>query len=287
MKTLNFSLLFLSLSTLTLISCTPADQDLNRPAKGEYSGQNNSQDLRVGTYGQPIWTLQNIEQVGSLMEMCLRDESFPQVTQNQQVIKDCQLRYSDRGTISEKWTLHLVLNKVNQGLEVVSADGNLQIGSAMATMGKTKIYLTYAKKAFSFRQNSQHEISVDISSQGEMGSEIETLKFAQDISATGIRSAAGWTLKSLESQLDLPNKGQSFQVESTQVDLQWVTPQCAEPKGELQTSEVGKSSDVIAFSGTEAQLTSQPKRKWSRSLKSCHDKGARTQAQFNLEYLFY
>ena len=285
---------------LQMTACTPEDKNLNRPNGPTQQGNSSPQNLRVGTYGIPIWAFQNIEQVGSLVQACLASDKFAVAQNGNLFLKNCQLKYSissdpsskNAALTKERWDVKLTLRQNGTGFAVQAADGQMQTGTSTALVGKLNAYLTYKDKSFSFTLNEQNQLALDLSASGEVGSEADNLKLTQELSATGESVGSAWNLAQVDYQLVFLNKGQTFEVSGKNLNLNWVTPFCAEPNGTLTTLEVGKPSAQISLSATQAQqVISGKKKPWSQKFSGCLARSAgdkvRSSAALDFQFLFF
>lgn len=103
---------------LILMGCEPKDNKLSGTRGAAGPSTQNLNFLKVGSYGQPIFAAQNLEQVGSLVKNCLVSDDFTpeeRVVRGQNVlIKNCNLRLKNNvatkaltSTLFEKWVISL------------------------------------------------------------------------------------------------------------------------------------------------------------------------------------
>lgn len=285
-------LLLLTVSVSLLVACTPKDKDLHRP--NYFKQGDGSKGLRIGAYGQPIWALQNIEQVGTLMQLCFKSEEPLEVGPGGKTTKSCQIQYvhdfdlseQSKSQISETWKILLVLKDNENGYALTSANGELEAGTSTVPYRGMNTYLKYHKKTFSYAADDKDLFSIILETTGEIGSEKDQIEFTEKSHSEGSSTAQSWEINQFEYQLALLNRNQTFNLSSGSMRLNWISPLCAEPAGEVQAVEQGKRPARIILSPVIAkQILDNGREGWkSASFEDCQ---GRAQALPNFEFLFY
>ena len=285
-----FSILFF-VSILTVTACTPEDRNLNRP--NNFTDQGNlSKGLRVGAYGQTIWASQNVEQAGTLTQLCLNSRKTSVVKSNDKISKSCRLKVnsnSDGATkaakVSEAWTVDLVLVENGSDYSVVAADGKLERGISTVQFKNINAYIQYQNKSFSMQESADGHFEIEVSATGEIGSDSDSIPFSHQISGEGQKSAATWNFSKLDHQLVLLKRNQTFAVTSENLKLNWINSLCAEPTGQMTATEVGKAAAIIVLSSNEAnQVTTTGRKGWNQRFEGCR---SRLVPSLNFEFLFF
>jgi hypothetical protein len=281
-----FSSLFLALTFLS--ACTPEDQNLHRPNNfTEQGGPANG--LRVGSYGQPIWAVQNIEQIGVLIQNCLQSSKTRVENSADLKTKSCRLKLNgdvaSAAKLSESWKLDLTLKDEAGILKVVNAEGQLVQNLSTAKFKNISAYVIYQNKSFSFNLDDNNQFEIELSSNGDIGSDTETIPFIHQIDAEGTIDTTNWNFSKLDHQLVLLKRNQSFTVSSNSLKLNWVNATCAEPTGMTLATEVGKASASILLAPNEAnQVVTTGRKGWSQKFMGCQD---RAKPVLNFEFLFF
>lgn len=289
-NTLFLSVLFVATISI-LTACTPEDRNLNRPNNFNEQG-NGAKSLRIGAYGQTIWAAQNIEQVGTLMQLCLDSRKTSVVNSNNKLTKTCRLKLSSNadGTtkqaqVSETWLIDLNLKESGTGYSLIDGDGKLERGISTVQYKSVNAYIQYQNKSFSFAQGADDHFEVELSSAGEIGSDADSIPFNHQISGEGTTAPQSWNFSKLDQQLVLLKRNQTFKVTSENLKLNWINSLCAEPAGDTFATEVGKATTPIQLSATEAkQITSGGKKGWSQKFTGCQ---SRSVPSLNFEFLFF
>lgn len=285
-----FSTLFL-VTLLNLTACTPEDRNLNRPNTFNDQGSP-AKGLRVGAYGQTIWAAQNVEQAGTLIQLCLNSNKSAVVRANDRISKTCRLKVnsnadgaSKAAKVSETWSVELGLIDTGTILSVVNADGKLERGISTVQFKNINAYIQYQNKSFSVQESADGHFEIEVAATGEIGSDADSIPFSHQISGEGQLSASTWNFTKLDHQLVLLKRNQNFTVTSTNLKLNWINPLCAEPTGETTATEVGKASTLIVLSSNEAnQVTTNGRKGWSQRFDGCQ---SRAVPSLNFEFLFF
>lgn len=285
MKNLIYILGLIGVLGSTIISCTPEDKNLNRPTSFDAQGAS-AKNLRVGTLGQTIWAVQNIEQVGSAIRYCL-DHEKPIEKIDSKTIKRCNVEFRSSSTdgkanLMEKWKVMLELSADGH---VLYASGDLVRGYSTTVFKTINSYLQYAEKSFSYTQTLDQKIYISVESSGEIGSNVDNFKFVHNVSAEGLTAEQTWNLSNFKHELTLLNMGQTFVINSNNVVLNWSSLLCADYVGTATAIEQGKTPSIVVF---DATIAKSDKPKWSQKLRKCgNEREERKMTSLNLEYLFY
>lgn len=297
---------------LTLTACAPADRKLN--TSGGFANPNNqSQGLRIGVYGQTIWAAQNVEQVGTLMSLCLQSNSMVKSVGNL-FSKTCQLKYStsklesaESPQTSERWTVELSLKNISSNeYLILAANGRSQNGHTTALYRGQNTYIRQDFKSFSYEAGEEKRLDggstqtfrLEITSSGQIGSVSETMRYDHSVTAEGSSDLQGdqliWNLKNVDHELSLLEKALKFNIQFASLSLNWVTPTCADFDGMALVGETGFRSSVIALTTTQARLVLEPGRRggWSQNFKSCRAQDEKNNQKrestiLNLNFLFF
>lgn len=289
MKT--FTSFILAASTLILFTnCAPKDKNLNRPSFKNNGFATNG--LRVGSYGQTIWAMQNIEQIGSLFRMCDQSTTFKKELRNGETKKSCGINFAsgaksapNSGTgLSEKWDLQIVYR--NETEEIISASGRLFSDDTEFMFKGVKASLRFSEKTFVFQALGEKRFNLEIILLGKIESASESFDFSQRTkSEVFVPNQESWSLTNLEQKLEIPQRKQIFNISSPSMKLDWARLLCADFSGEMSAVEVGKSPGRINVSKTSAtQITTNGRPGYSQPLISCDQ---RELADLNVEFLFY
>lgn len=279
MKNLIYILGLFGVLGSTIISCTPEDKNLNRP--NNFGAQGTAaKNLRIGTLGQTIWAVQNVEQVGSLIRVC-QDSGRPVENLNSKMIKNCQLLYKADSKASEKWNVKAELNDAG---EVIYATGDLVSGYTTFAFKSINGYTQFDQKSFVYSVVDK-KIKISVDSQGEIGSKVDNIKFVHEVAAQGTVDGQSWKLSNFEHELTLLNLGQGFKITSNDVTLDWSSPVCADATGIATAVEFGKEPSIVTF---DATLAKSEKPKWSQKIPKCGtERGERKYSSLYFEYLFF
>ncbi len=283
MKNLIYILGLIGVLSSTIISCTPDDKNLNRPVSGPNTQGTPAKNLRVGTLGQTIWAVQNVEQVGSLVRYCL-EMNIPVENVNSKIYKNCSINYSAATPvrINEKWKVKLELNTAG---EVVFAIGDLVSGYTTVVYRTINSYLQYSNKSFNYSYSADKKLHISLESNGEIGSKVDNFKFVHQINAEGLATEMLWNFNNFEHELVLLNVGQAFNIKSNSIDLSWTSTRCADSRGVATAVEEGRDPATVTF---DAVLAKSDKPKWSQKIPKCgNERGERQSSFVNFGLLFY
>ncbi len=275
----------------TFIGCAPKDKNLNRPQFGNVS--QSFKGFRVGSYGQAIWAVQNVQQAGSLIRFCVASPQSEIELKSGRLIKVCEFKpafisesnLNSNTFINEAWKITIEFELNNSKYTVLSAVGNLENSNSTILFNGQKATIQFNEKFFSLNKSENGFYQFKLQSKGEMKSNLEKIELThQVLSGVQIENKI-WNLTQFEHQLHILNRGQIFNISSPQITLNWVYDLCAEASGDLQTVEVGKPAALILLNQSQAKQVTEPGRRgWFQKLPPCKSE---KMSSFNFEFLFY
>jgi hypothetical protein len=284
--------IFLALNFFNLVACTPEDKNLNRPNSFNQQGNLSDKGLRVGAYGQPIWALQNFENIGILSQACLVSQGFEVLKSDGKITKSCTIRQNHIGADGgsqgfDQWSILLKLKELNPSEYLIEkANGNLSRGVQTANYRGLRSYINYQDKSFILVRENDNKFHIKLEGSGELGSTNEVIKFIQTGFIEGEIQEQVWNISELNHDLVFLNRDQSFRVSSNAVKLNWIRTDCAEPEGITNALERGKpSADIILASNIAKKISDKGRLEWSQKFQNCSE--ARSIHSLNFEFLFF
>lgn len=286
--------LFSLVCVLILMGCEPKDNKLSRSRSGGGTSPQSFSSLKVGSYGQPIFAAQNLEQVGSLVKQCLSIEDIEleeRVVRGQTVlVKSCNIRQRSNiatkavtSSLYEKWNLDVYVEKSVSGeLRVLSASGSPQKAFGTGVLKSKTMDIEYRDKDFTLSLSAQNEFKVTFITNAMVESEDSSLEITTELEATGLAENDKWTVKDLNFVMFAG--GKKIEVKSQDLILNWQNT-CAEFTG-VMASNNGRFTDDITLVPGRADLVVKKAgvSPWSQEFADCKKRSTSFQ---NFEFLFY
>lgn len=274
------TLCLIVVSGIILNGCQPKDNQL--PPLPNRSSNTNSQGLqanglKIGSYGQPLVAMQQIEQIGSMIQTCLSEENF-----------NCKIKMSDRSLgpqlIDQKWSLSFNAPVITNNIQnVQEIKGELESGQVYGKFKNELLQTEFISAEFNLKKNENQSFSLEVLQNlkvtSPQASEILLLKSSAVLK---IQESA-WTLLGFNSKLYSLKQNKTILSAAEQVQLSWKNSACAEYTGLFDVQD-GANKAQIAVDGLSAILTSASRTPWSQKLIGC---GERQHSHQNYDFLFY
>ena len=274
-------LLFLIFAGLILNGCQAKDNKLAPPNNNKGTNldslglpQNN---LRIGSYGLPIVALQQIEQIGSMIQTCQTAGSG-----------DCRIKMNDKSVgpqlIDQRWILKYKSSVETKNIqEVQEIYGELESGQVFGKFKNEILQTDFISAQFDLKKNEDQSFNLEVMQNlkisNSVASEILLLKTTTKL----LIEDSVWTLKDLNSNLYSLKQNKTIYSAADQVIMSWKNSTCAEFAGLFGVQD-GQNKAQITVDALNAILTSQSKTKWSQKLVGCD---ARDHSHQNYDFLFY
>jgi hypothetical protein len=260
--------------------CQPKDNKLAPVISGGTSP--NSQGLppsgfKIGSYGQPLVALQQIEQIGSMIQSCLNNENFA-----------CNFKMSDGSLgpqlIDQRWSLSFkapVITKNIQGVQEIT--GELVSGQVFGKFKNELLQTEFISAEFTLKRNEDLSFNLEVMQNlkitNPQASEILLIKSTAKV----LIQESVWILAGFNSKLYSLKQNKTILSAAEQVQLDWKNRACAEYSGLFNVQD-GANKAQITVDGVSAVLTSASRTPWSQKLIGC---GERQHSHQNYDFLFY
>lgn len=277
---MKFRILCLILTGFILNGCQAKDNKLAPIPTG--SANPNSQgtpsnNLRIGSYGQPLVALQQIELIGSMIQTCLNDESYA-----------CRIKVSDRTLgpqlIDQRWILNIKAPIISKNIsEVQEINGALDTGQVFGKF-KNEILLTeFISAEFTLKKNEDLSFNLEVLQNFKITSTQTSEILMLKSTAKVMIQESAWVLTGFNSKLYSLKQNKTILSAAEQVQLSWKNPGCAEYAGLFDVQD-GANKAQITIDGLSAVLSSASRIPWSQKLFGCAE---RSHSYQNYDFLFY
>ncbi len=277
---MKFQILCLMFAGFIFNGCQPKDNKLAPVVSGSTSP--NSQGLppssfKIGSYGQPLLALQQIEQIGSMIQTCLSDESFA-----------CNIKMSDGSLgpqlIDQRWSLSLKAPVITKNIQnVQEITGELVSGQVFGKFKNELLQTEFISAEFTMKRNEDLSFNLEVMQNlkitSPQASEILLLKSTAKV----MIQESVWILAGFNSKLYSLKQNKTILSVAEQVQLNWKNQACAEITGLFDVQD-GANKAQITVNGASAVLTSASRTPWSQKLIGC---GERQHSHQNYDFLFY
>lgn len=267
------SLLTVTISLL-LAGCQPKDNKLAPPPSSNPSSQAQSTgQLKVGSYGQPLVALQQLEQMGVLIQFCLIKTP----------VKDgaCTVRFSDQAQgpqlIDQRWVLDLKSDESPNGFQQVTAE--LEAGQIFGKFKNEILHAEFINAEFTVKKTQGEFFDVSMMQNMNINGEILLTQIQAQLRMEG----SVWTFTGIQSKLVSLNKNKTIQSSAKELQLVWKSSECAEATGLFDVQD-GANKAQISVNGLGAKLVSSSRSSWSQKLVACEK---RRHSHQNYDFLFY
>lgn len=277
---MKFRVLCLIFTGFILNGCQAKDNKLaplpNRSTNSNAQGLPSS-SLRIGSYGQPLVVMQQIEQIGSMIQSCLNDELF-----------DCKIKVSDGSLgpqlIDQKWSLNFKAPVFSKNIfDVQEVKGELESGQVFGKFKNELLQTEMISAEFTLKKNEDLSFNLEVMQNlkvtSPQASEILLLKSTTKV----LIQESLWVLVGFNSKLYSLKQNKTILSAAEQVQLNWKNPACAEFVGLFDVQD-GANKAQITVDGVSAVLTSTSRTPWSQKLIGCAERGHSHQ---NYDFLFY
>lgn len=202
---------------------------------------------------------------------------------------ELEIEGSGSGFLSESWNVTIEAKPENQ--QPVRATGRLLGGFVASQFKRESVTFEYRSKKFEIEFKDAKSFELSSTSLADLKSSKDTLNIHSKIRALGEVRESGitsiWAFTDVTSSFQVINRNQRFNLKSSNLQLNWSKPFCAELQGKMSTLETGSRNpeSIITLTPTQAHLLVQgSQRPWSQKYMGCEK---RTGPVHNFEFLLY